>query len=50
VELRFFGGLTLEEIAAHLGISAETVSREWRGAKAWLYDELSRHGPQPAIP
>ena len=40
VELKFFGGLTLEEIAAQLGISAETVSREWRRAKAWLYDQL----------
>jgi RNA polymerase sigma factor (TIGR02999 family) len=37
VELRFFGGLTLEETAAQLGISAETVGREWRRAKAWLY-------------
>jgi RNA polymerase sigma factor (TIGR02999 family) len=40
VELRFFGGLTLDETAAELGVSAETVSREWRRAKAWLYREL----------
>jgi RNA polymerase sigma factor (TIGR02999 family) len=40
VELRFFAGLTLEETAEQLGISAETVSREWRRAKAWLYKEL----------
>ena len=40
VELRFFGGLTLDETAAQLGISAETVGREWRRAKAWLYKEL----------
>jgi RNA polymerase sigma factor (TIGR02999 family) len=40
VELRFFGGLTLEETAAQLGISPETVGREWRRAKAWLYKEL----------
>jgi RNA polymerase sigma factor (TIGR02999 family) len=40
VELRFFGGLTLEETAEQLGVSPETVSREWRRAKAWLYDEL----------
>jgi RNA polymerase sigma-70 factor (ECF subfamily) len=40
VELRFFAGLTLEETAAQLGISAETVGREWRRAKAWLYREL----------
>jgi RNA polymerase sigma factor (sigma-70 family) len=40
VELRFFAGLTLEETALHLGISPETVGREWRRAKAWLYDAL----------
>jgi RNA polymerase sigma factor (TIGR02999 family) len=44
VELRFFGGLTLEETAAHLGVSPETVGREWRRAKAWLYDELHPGG------
>lgn len=48
VELRFFGGLSEEEIAAHLGISARTVKRDWRMAKAWLYKELSekRLGPR----
>lgn len=40
VELKFFAGLTLEEIAAQLGISSETVSREWRRARAWLYSML----------
>jgi RNA polymerase sigma-70 factor, ECF subfamily len=40
VELRFFGGLTMDETAEHLGVSAETVGREWRRAKAWLYDQL----------
>jgi RNA polymerase sigma factor (TIGR02999 family) len=40
VELRFFGGLTLDETAAHLGVSPETVGREWRRAKAWLYAQL----------
>ena len=40
VELKFFGGLTLDEIAAQLGISEETVSREWRRARAWLYSTL----------
>ena len=40
VELKFFGGLTLDEIAAQLAISPETVSREWRRARAWLYREL----------
>jgi RNA polymerase sigma factor (TIGR02999 family) len=41
VELRFFGGLTVEETAAALGISAETVMRDWKLAKAWLLRELS---------
>jgi RNA polymerase sigma factor (TIGR02999 family) len=40
VELRFFAGMTLEETAGQLGISAETVGREWRRARAWLSDEL----------
>ena len=40
VELKFFAGLTLEEIAEQLGISPETVSREWRRARAWLYRAL----------
>ncbi len=40
VELKFFAGLTLEEIAVELGISTETVSREWRRARAWLYNAL----------
>lgn len=40
VELKFFAGLTLDEVAGQLGISAETVSREWRRARAWLYTAL----------
>jgi RNA polymerase sigma-70 factor, ECF subfamily len=40
VELRYFGGLTVEEAAAILGISATTVRREWTSAKAYLYGEL----------
>jgi RNA polymerase sigma-70 factor (ECF subfamily) len=40
VELRFFGGLTLEETAHVLGISADTVDRDWKLAKAWLLREL----------
>ncbi len=40
VELRFFGGLRAEEIAEALKISTETVTREWRAAKAWLYSQL----------
>jgi RNA polymerase sigma factor (TIGR02999 family) len=40
VELKFFAGLTLDEIAEQIGISPETVSREWRRARAWLYSAL----------
>lgn len=40
VELRFFAGLNLEETAGQLGVSPETVGREWRRAKAWLYNQL----------
>jgi RNA polymerase sigma factor (TIGR02999 family) len=42
VELRFFGGLTMEETAEVLRISPATVGREWTLAKAWLYAELER--------
>ena len=41
VELRFFGGLNLDETAEVLGISSPTVQREWRAAKAWLHRLLS---------
>lgn len=41
VELRFFGGLTVEETADVLDISPETVMRDWKTAKAWLLRELS---------
>lgn len=41
VELRFFGGLSVEETAEFLNISPVTVMREWAKAKAWLYRELS---------
>jgi RNA polymerase sigma factor (TIGR02999 family) len=41
VELRFFTGLTFDEIAAVLGVSESTVKREWRLARAWLERELS---------
>jgi RNA polymerase sigma-70 factor (ECF subfamily) len=45
VEMRFFGGLTIEETAEVLNISPETVTREWRRAKAWMQSEL---GAQPS--
>jgi RNA polymerase sigma-70 factor, ECF subfamily len=40
VELRFFGGWSVQETAEALNISPETVARDWRAAKAWLYREL----------
>jgi RNA polymerase sigma factor (TIGR02999 family) len=40
VELRFFGGLTVEESASVLQVSAETVQRDWKFSKAWLFDRL----------
>jgi RNA polymerase sigma factor (TIGR02999 family) len=45
VELRFFGGLTIEEAAEVLAISPATVSREWTVARAWLYARLERASP-----
>ena len=41
VEMRFFGGLTVEETAEALRVSVDTVTREWRLAKVWLLRELS---------
>ena len=45
VELRYFGGLTLEESAEVLGVARETAKRDWKIAKAWLFAELR---PTPA--
>lgn len=42
VELRFFGGLSLEETAEALGVSTDTVGRDWSAARAWLLRELTR--------
>jgi RNA polymerase sigma factor (TIGR02999 family) len=42
VELRFFGGLSVEETAEVLKVSPQTVMRDWRLAKAWLFREVSR--------
>jgi RNA polymerase sigma factor (TIGR02999 family) len=44
VELRFFGGLSIEETAEVLGISPATVKREWNSAKTWLHREISQRG------
>ena len=42
VELRYFGGLSVEETAEALGVSIPTVTRDWNTAKAWLMREISR--------
>lgn len=48
VELRFFGGLTVDETAEVLGVSPNTVKRDWRLAKLWLFRELGGHRPSSA--
>jgi RNA polymerase sigma factor (TIGR02999 family) len=48
VEMRFFGGLSVEETAEVLKISPTTVKREWRLARAWLYSELGGGPPDEA--
>lgn len=54
IEMRFFGGLSVEETAEALGISIATVGREQRVAEAWLYKEMRREGmarrPEPHDP
>jgi RNA polymerase sigma factor (TIGR02999 family) len=47
VELRFFGGMSVEETAAALDLSPATVKRDWTLARAWLYRELGGSGPAP---
>lgn len=41
VELRFFGGLEMQEIASHLGMKKRTLERQWRATRAWLLQEIS---------
>lgn len=41
VELRYFGGLSEEEVATVLSVSRRTVTREWRAARAWLYRHMT---------
>ena len=48
-ELRFFGGLTLEETGHLLGLSVATVEREWKVARAWLYARLKDKGSRRGI-
>ncbi len=50
VELHFFGGLSFEEIARALKISASTVYREWRTARLWLFNRLSGEGRDAHAP
>jgi len=42
VEMRYFGGLSIEETAEALGVSVVTVNRDWRMARTWLIREMSR--------
>jgi RNA polymerase sigma factor (TIGR02999 family) len=50
VELRFFGGLTLDEIAEVVGVAPTTVSREWTKARAWLRREMTATGGRTTGP
>jgi RNA polymerase sigma-70 factor, ECF subfamily len=45
IELRFFGGLSVEETAEALQLSPQSVMRDWKLAKAWLHRELSQGSP-----
>jgi RNA polymerase sigma factor (TIGR02999 family) len=44
VEMRYFGGLTIDEVAEHVGVGTATVERAWSFAKAWLFRELTGVG------
>jgi RNA polymerase sigma factor (TIGR02999 family) len=50
VELRFFGGLSVEETAAVVGVSERTVKREWQMSRAWLRREISRTSLDSHLP
>ena len=50
VELRFFGGFSVEETAEALGISPRTVANDWNTARAWLYRELSKDASRRRCP
>jgi RNA polymerase sigma-70 factor (ECF subfamily) len=49
VELRFFGGMSVEETAAALGVSAITVKRDWSTAKAWLHRAIEKGVPSSEV-
>jgi RNA polymerase sigma factor (TIGR02999 family) len=49
VELRFFGGLSVEETGEVLHVSSITVARDWSTARAWLYREMNRTAAEPAL-
>jgi len=49
VELRYFTGLTTDEAAEALGISAKTVTREWNVARAWLYTDLKERNAEDGV-
>ena len=48
IELRFFGGLTIDETAAALSVSPATIKREWAVAKGWLFRELTGKSRPPS--
>jgi RNA polymerase sigma-70 factor (ECF subfamily) len=48
VEMRFFAGLTIDEVAAVLGVTTRTVERKWRFARAWLQQALSEEDKEPS--
>lgn len=48
VELRYFVGLSVQEISSVLNISAKTIDRDWRSAKVWLYRFLKNRGDEPS--
>ena len=47
VELRYFGGLSEEEVATLLGVSRRTVTREWQAAREWLYTRMTSGSDEP---
>jgi RNA polymerase sigma factor (TIGR02999 family) len=50
VELRFFGGLSVEETAVVVGVSERTIKREWQMSRAWLRREISRTSTDSSLP